>query len=85
MIDFAVGSKVTHCIFTPTQLKVLFGARNKSNLSQWTALRTMVLGGEQIAPWLVEAFYKLNLPDAVLFNGYAPAETTVVNSLRRCA
>lgn len=83
MVDYVVDERISHCIFTPTQMKVLLTASNLTKLSQWTSLRTMVLGGEQIPPWLVRDFCNLELPDAVLFNGYAPAETTVVNSLKR--
>jgi thioester reductase-like protein/acyl carrier protein len=43
----------------------------------------MVVGGEQIPPWVVRDFHNLRLPQASIFNGYAPSETTVCNSLRK--
>lgn len=85
MIGLVIQQRISNCIFTPTQFKVLFSASNRSSLSQWKSLRSIVLGGEQIAPWLVRDFYASQLPQAILFNGYALAETTVVNSLTRYA
>ena len=83
MVDLLVEQRVSNCIFTPTQFKMLLTAPNKSRLSEWTSLRSIVLGGEQIPPWVVREFHNLKLPHASIFNGYAPSETTVVNSLRK--
>jgi non-ribosomal peptide synthetase component F len=85
MIELVTDHRISNCILTPTQFKVLFAASNAVRLTKWLSLRTIVLGGEQIPPWLVRDFYALQLPQAVIFNGYAPAETTVVNSLTRYA
>jgi len=83
MVEQLLERRVSNCTFTTTQLKVLLTAPNKARLAEWTSLRSMVVEGEQIPPWVVRGFYGLNLPQAAVFNGYAPAETTVCNSLRR--
>lgn len=81
MVDTLVNQHISSCIFTPTQAKMIFNASNKEKLLQWVDIDSFVLGGETIPPWFVREFYKL-LPHAKLYNGYAPAETTVINSLR---
>ena len=83
MVDLLVEREVSSCTFTTTQLKMLLTASNKGKLAKWTSLRSMVIGGEAIPPWVVRDFFDLNLPNGLIFNGYAPAETTVCNSLRR--
>jgi acyl-CoA synthetase (AMP-forming)/AMP-acid ligase II len=83
MVDSVIDHKISSCIFTPTQAKMLLNAPNKSRLLEWADMHAFVLGGETIPPWFVRDFYRLNLPHAKLFNGYAPSETTVVNTLRQ--
>lgn len=83
MVEQLIERQVSNCTLTTTQLKVLLTAPNKARLVEWTSLRSMVVGGEQIPPWVVRDFHELNLSQANIFNGYAPAETTVCNSLRR--
>lgn len=83
MVNLLVEKQVSSCTFTTTQLKMLLTAPNKADLAKWTSLRSMVIGGEAIPPWVVRDFHELKLPKASIFNGYAPAETTVCNSLRR--
>ena len=82
MIETLVSHKVTNCIFTPTQVKVMLNAPNKKTLLEWTDLRNLVLGGESVSPLLVRDFFALKLPQARFFNGYAPSETTVVNTMK---
>ena len=83
MVEQLIEKHVSNCTFTTTQLKMLLTAPNKARLVEWISLRSMVVGGEQIPPWVVRDFYDLKLSRASVFNGYAPAETTVCNSLRR--
>ena len=83
MVAQLVERRISNCTFTTTQLKVLLTAPNRARLSEWKSLRSMVVGGEQIPPWVVRDFHGLNLPEASIYNGYGPAETTVCNSLRR--
>lgn len=83
MVDLLLNRQISSCTFTTTQLKMLLAAPNKSRLTQWTSLRSMVIGGEPIPPRVVRDFFDLNLPSASVFNGYAPAESTVCNSLKR--
>ncbi|PYI12323.1 putative polyketide synthase [Aspergillus sclerotiicarbonarius CBS 121057] len=82
MINTLVTRQITNCIFTPTQVKVMLQAPNKKDLSLWTNLRSLVLGGEAVSTHLVRDFFALELPQARFFNGYAPSETTVVNTLK---
>ena len=82
MVDQLVEYSISSCTFTTTQLKFLLTAPNKSKLSTWHNLRSVVAGGEMIPPWVVREFYNLKLPDASLFNGYARSETTLCKSLR---
>lgn len=82
MIETLVSHRVTNCIFTPTQVKVMLNAPNKKTLLQWIDLRSLVLGGESVSPLLVRDFFALKLPQARFFNGYAPSETTVVNTMK---
>ncbi|KAL2752849.1 hypothetical protein ACRALDRAFT_1083424 [Sodiomyces alcalophilus JCM 7366] len=84
MNELVVRQKVTNCIFTPTQLKLMLRAPNQAVLAQWEVLRSLTLGGEPVPSWVLTSFLSLNLPYADLFNGYAPTETTIINSLRRC-
>ena len=83
MIDQLIERRISNCTFTTTQLKMLLTAPNKARLAQWTSLRSLVIGGEQIPPWVVRELHDFKLPQASVFNGYAPSETTVCNSLRR--
>jgi thioester reductase-like protein/acyl carrier protein len=83
MVDQLIEHRVSSCTFTTTQLKMLLTAPNRSRLPEWTSLRSMVVGGEKIPPWVVREFHNLRLPQASIFNGYAPSETTVCNSLRK--
>lgn len=82
MISTLVTRQITNCIFTPTQVKVMLQAPNKKDLALWTSLRSLVLGGESVSPHLVRDFFALELPQARFFNGYAPSETTIVNTLK---
>ncbi|PWY95188.1 putative polyketide synthase [Aspergillus sclerotioniger CBS 115572] len=82
MISTLITRQITNCIFTPTQVKVMLQAPNKKDLSLWTSLRRLVLGGESVSTHLVRDFFALELPQARFFNGYAPSETTVVNTLK---
>lgn len=84
MNELVIRQEITNCIFTPTQLKLMLRASNQTTLTQWQALRSLTLGGEPVPSWVLLQFISLNLPDASLFNGYAPTETTIINSLRRC-
>jgi acyl-coenzyme A synthetase/AMP-(fatty) acid ligase len=59
MIDLVKAREISNCIFTPTHFKVLFADTNRTKLAQWSSLRTIVLRGEQIPPWLVRDFYAL--------------------------
>lgn len=59
-------------------------APNQPLLAQWEVLRSLTLGGEPVPSWVLTSFLSLNLPYANMFNGYAPTETTIINSLRRC-
>ena len=83
MIDFVINNDVSSCTFTTTQLKILLSSPNRDRLSQWTSLRSIVIGGEKVPPWVVKDFYRLRLKNASLFNGYGPSESTVCNSLRK--
>ncbi len=83
MIDQLVELQISSCTFTTTQLKMLLTAPNKRKLLEWTSLCSMVVGGEHIPPWVVRDFHNLGLPSACIYNGYAPSETTVCNSLRK--
>lgn len=85
MVDQVIEWGVSNCTFTTTQLKMLLTAPNKNKLAAWTSLRSMVIGGEQIPPWVVRDFHGFELPLASMYNGYAPAETTVCNSLKKYA
>lgn len=84
MIDFVVQHQVSNCIFTPTQLKLMLRAPNRDKLQSWTSLQSLTLGGEPVPTWVLQEMLALNLPHAQLFNGYAPTECTIINSLRRC-
>ncbi|ROT39562.1 hypothetical protein SODALDRAFT_377509 [Sodiomyces alkalinus F11] len=84
MNELVVRQKITNCIFTPTQLKLMLRASNQTLLATWKVLRSLTLGGEPVPSWVLTSFLSLNLPHAHLFNGYAPTETTIINSLRRC-
>lgn len=84
MVDFVVKHNVSNCIFTPTQFKLMLRAENKHLLHSWTSLRSLTLGGEPVPSWVLSDFIDLGLPEASLFNGYAPTETTIINSLRKC-
>ena len=84
MNELVVRQKITNCIFTPTQLKLMLRAANQTLLTQWSMLRSLTLGGEPVPSWVLTQFISLDLPQASLFNGYAPTETTIINSLRRC-
>jgi thioester reductase-like protein len=82
MIEFVLRHQVSNCIITPTQLKLLFRAENHPALKEWKCLRSMTLVGEPMPSWLLTNFLALDLPHAVLYNGYAPTETTIINALR---
>ena len=82
MASSVIRNKITSCIFTPTQAKILFNAANHELLKRWTEIDSFVLGGEPISSALVRDFYRI-LPNARLYNGYAPSETTVINALRQ--
>jgi acyl-CoA synthetase (AMP-forming)/AMP-acid ligase II len=82
MVASVVDQRISSCIFTPTQAKMLLNSPNKGKLLQWVDIDSFVLGGESVPPWFVRDFYK-TLPHAKLYNGYAPSETTVVNTLRQ--
>jgi amino acid adenylation domain-containing protein len=82
LLEFVVKNKVTNCALTTTQLKFLL-LGNSSNFSRWTSLKSLVVGGEEVPPWVAADFYALGLPDATLYNGYGPAETTVCNALNK--
>lgn len=84
MNELVLRQKITNCIFTPTQLKLMLRAPNQTSLAQWKTLRSLTLGGEPVPSWVLTQFFSLGLPHASLFNGYAPTETTIINSLRRC-
>ena len=83
MIDFVVKNGVSSCTLTTTQLKMLLSSPVRDRLSKWTSLRSIVIGGEKIPPWVIRDFYSLGLDNASIFNGYGPAESTVCNSLRK--
>jgi len=80
MVAFAMENRVTNCTLTTTQLNLLLG-QDKAQLSRWTSLRTLVVGGEDVPALIVSDFYALGLLGAILFNGYGPTETTVCNAL----
>lgn len=82
LLRFAIENAITHCTMTTTQLKFLLLAGRKQ-FRDWTSLRSVVVGGEEVPPWVAGDFYSLGLPTAVLFNGYGPSETTVCNALQR--
>ncbi|KAL9025089.1 MAG: hypothetical protein Q9180_007730, partial [Flavoplaca navasiana] len=82
LLRFAAENAITHCTMTTTQLKFLLMAGRKQ-FREWTSLRSLVVGGEEVPPWIAGDFYSLGLPTAILFNGYGPSETTVCNALQR--
>ncbi|CAG8950778.1 hypothetical protein HYFRA_00002991 [Hymenoscyphus fraxineus] len=82
LITFAIENQVTNCAITTTQLKFLLSV-DSSQLAKWTSLKSLVVGGEEVPPWVASDFYALGLPNAVLYNGYGPTETTVCNALNR--
>ncbi|PGH13504.1 hypothetical protein AJ79_03634 [Helicocarpus griseus UAMH5409] len=45
-------TRISSCIFTPTQAKILLSAHNKAKLQQWKDIDSFVLGGESIPPWI---------------------------------
>ena len=83
LIDFVVEHKVSSCTMTTTQMKMLLAWPDKSKLLEWNSLKTFVVGGEEVPPWVVREFFALGLPHAALYNGYGPTETTVCNSLKK--
>lgn len=83
MIDFVIKHSVSSCTLTTTQLKSLLSSPDKYRLLHWTSLRSIVIGGEKIPPWVIRDFHSLGLDHASIFNGYGPAESTVCNSLRK--
>ncbi|KAL8951306.1 MAG: hypothetical protein Q9222_002705 [Ikaeria aurantiellina] len=80
-LHFAAEWRITHCTLTTTQIKFLLRTDRKS-FSRWTSLKSLVVGGEKVPPWIVADFYSLELPHARLYNGYGPAEATVCSALR---
>ncbi|MBK7859242.1 MAG: amino acid adenylation domain-containing protein [Archangiaceae bacterium] len=73
-------SEVTQLVTVPSMLAVLLA---EPGLARCAALRTVVSGGEVLAPDLVERFRAL-LPHATLVNGYGPCETSIASTFHRC-
>lgn len=68
---------------TPTQLDALLNCSTGYLLRSWRHLRSAVVGGERMRPGLVQKFYALDLPEAVMYNAYGPGETTLMTSVKR--
>lgn len=82
---YSVGEQVkrhgvTHIQMTPSLGTIL--DQQLSNDDEWSSLKTILFGGEQLPLQLVESIFK-KLPHVDLYNMYGPTETTIWSTVKR--